>query len=132
MLPAPAGPLLQGILWLGFTAFILSRGDRLSGIRGAEHAFVESYDGILQQVAALKRDALSNEPSAYVAEFERAIEALEALDPPSADWADLRADTTRELRRRLVMMRLGAHPLTTRWWPQIHRGLPWKSGSSEC
>jgi hypothetical protein len=110
LLPAPLGALLQGALWIGFTAFILMRGERLSGIRGAEYAFIEHYNGILQQIAALKRDALSHEPSAYVAEFERAIEGLEALEPPSADWDDLKTDTARELRRRLVMMRLGARP----------------------
>lgn len=108
--PGPLCALLQGSLWIGFTWFILVRTEALSVVRGAEYAFIETYDGLLKEIADLKRGALSSEPAAYVADFERVIEELEALKAPSEDWADLKSDATRELRRRLVMMRLGTRP----------------------
>jgi hypothetical protein len=110
ILPGPFGALLQGSLWIGLTWFILVRTEALSVVRGAEYAFIETYDGLLKEIADLKRGAPSSEPAAYVADFERVIEQLEALQAPSEDWADLKADATRELRRRLVMMRLGSRP----------------------
>ena len=66
--------------------------------------------GLLREIADLKRNALSTETAAYVADFERVIKELEALEPPSADWVNLKADATRELRRRLAMMKLGTRP----------------------
>ena len=108
LLPAPFTALLRGSLWVGFTLFLLTRGEALSVVTGAEYAYLDTYSGLLRQIADLKRGALRSEPAAYVADFERVIEELEALEPPSEGWVDLKADTTRELRRRLVMMRLGA------------------------
>ncbi len=148
LLPAPLAALLQGALWVGFTLFMLTRGEEaLSVVRGAEYAYIESYSGLLRQIADLKRGASNSEPVAYVADFERVIEELEALGAPSEDWADLKADAIRELRRRLVMMRLGARPspetmdAANTAWADIERrfalmlkaktgfwaGLPWRS-----
>jgi hypothetical protein len=110
ILPGPFGALLQGSLWIGFTWLILIRTEALSVARGAEYAFIETYDGRLKEIADLKPGALGSEPADFVADFERVIEELEALKAPSEDWADLKSDATRELRRRLVMMRLGTRP----------------------
>lgn len=111
LLPGPLAAFLQGALWLGFTWFVLTRGEEaFSALRGAEYAYIESYSGLLRQIPDLKRGASNSEPVAYVADFERIVQELEALEAPSQEWADLKGDATRELRRRLVIMRLGARP----------------------
>jgi hypothetical protein len=109
-LPKPFAALLQGSLWGGFCLLILTRGEDLSAVGKADYAFIEGYSGRMAEFAELKRGVLSSEPAAFVADYERAIEALEALEPPSADWADLKGDAIQELRRRLVIMKLGAQP----------------------
>jgi hypothetical protein len=109
-LAAPFAALLQGALWIGISLFMLTRGEGLSSVGPAEYVFIETYSRLLRQIADLKRGALSHEPAAYVADYERVIEDLEALEAPSEDWANLKADATQELRRRLVMMRLGSRP----------------------
>ena len=52
---------------------ILFRGEVLAVVREPEYAFIQTYTGLLRQLADLKRDAMSIEPAAYVADYERVV-----------------------------------------------------------
>jgi len=112
LLPSPTGGLLQGACWVGVLFFVAFAPERLSVISEAEASFVMGCAKLLKSIVELRGRVSKTEPAAYVAEFERIVDALDALHAPSGEWNDLRLDMVGELRRRLVVMRLGGLPQT--------------------
>jgi hypothetical protein len=110
MLPPLVAPLLQGALRVGLMMLLFVRGGLLAFIGGAEYLYIEKHIAFLRQLEDLKERAPTTEPAEYVRGFARIVEGLEALQPPSPKWADLNADTVRDLRRRLELIQLSTRP----------------------
>lgn len=109
--PPSAALWLRGAICAAVILLVLTRRGLLS-IEEVEYSFIEQYDELLRQMADLKRRTPMLEAADHVAAFANIVELLEALEAPSTEWADLKADTVRELRRRLVLMRLSMQPPT--------------------
>jgi hypothetical protein len=110
VLPSPIGAIAVGGMWTGMTLLVATGWEALSSVSDREYEFIRSYVAILTRIKDLQSAVFSMEPADYVAEFEQTIGGFERLDPPSDDWAELRAQTVQELRRRATMMRLGGRP----------------------
>ena len=105
LLPYPVGQVIQAGLWGMILLVLLTRSELVAVLAPAEYQFVERYFEILRGLARLGQRARQTDSAAYVVKFSNAIVALEPLDAPG-DWAQLQADTVRELNRRLTRMRL--------------------------
>ena len=112
LLPGFVRPWAQAAIWGAALVVVLTRNDSISTLTREDATFVERYDGHLKRMADLKSRALSTEPAAYVAQLEKIVAAIETLEAPSREWANLKAQTVAELRRRLAMMRFGQAPST--------------------
>ncbi len=110
VLQPPFTPWLQGALGTALLWFVLTGGVRLSVIPGEEYEFIEKYLAVSRRIPDLRRTVLRTDPAAFVSEFEAVVDGLAAIRAPSVEWADLQADAVRALRRRLVLMKLGAEP----------------------
>jgi hypothetical protein len=109
LLPNPPRGLVQAGIW-GLVLWVFMFRQELVGVMSPrEYAFVDGYLTILHRVDRKQHISNERDPDASVREFERNVRSLEALQAPPA-WTSLKADTARELNRRLTMKKLRAKP----------------------
>jgi hypothetical protein len=105
LLPWPMAGFIQAAVWGAVLWVLLLRTELVVVMSPKEYRFVSDYIEILRRFGRLKARALEIDSTAHVAEYESAVRSLVRLEAP-ADWAQLQADTVRELERRLTMMKL--------------------------
>jgi hypothetical protein len=109
LIPNPPRGLVQAGIWGLVLWVFMFRQELVAVMSPREYDFVDGYLTILHRLDRKQHISNEGDPDASVREFERNVRSFEALVAPPA-WTSLKADTARELNRRLTMKKLRAKP----------------------